>query len=312
MSRRKIFNIDGGAGRVIAAIPALEKYDRLNPDTDWGVLIHGWDNLVWGNKLLQDRTFNPDTKGIFDLWIKDADLISPEPYKVNGYFNQRLSLAEAFDELINHTEDHSDLETPKLYLSKNEEKTAANVIADCKQQQGPKKHTIVIQPYGRSARIDREDIIDDSSRSISPEAYLQIVKNLSQKYNLILFAEEPFFQKEDTYTFKAQTDLRGWSAIIEGSDYFIGCDSVGQHMARAFNKPGFVIIGSTYPINTTYPDYFTIWEKSEAKKYSPIRICGLDAHLADRYNDTCMDLTPEQVTEVCKLIVKDIETKVGR
>ena len=147
MSRRKIFNLDGGAGRVIAAIPALEKYDRLNPDADWGVLIGGWDNLVWGNKLLQDRTFNPDTKGIFDLWIKDADVLSPEPYRVNGYFNQKLSLAEAFDEIINETEDHSDLESPKLYLSKNEEKSAANVIADCKQQQGPKKYTIVIQPY---------------------------------------------------------------------------------------------------------------------------------------------------------------------
>lgn len=309
-TKRKVFYIDGGAGRVIAAIPALEKYAKKHPDEDWGVLIGGWDSLVWGNHLLQDRTYNPDTKGIFDLYLKDSNIITPEPYRVNGYFNQKLSLVEAFDEEINETEDHSDLAVPKLVLSKAEEKTAANVIADAKAQQGDKKITVVIQPFGRSARVDRNDIIDDSSRSLEPKAYLSLVKKLSTKYNMILFAENQFFLPEDTYTFKLQTDLRGWAAIIEGADYFVGCDSVGQHMARAFDKPGTVVVGSTFAINTTYPDFFQIYEKPGQKKYSPIRICGLDSHLADRYNDTCMELSDSQVDELFNLIVKDIEKKV--
>lgn len=307
---RKLFYLDGGAGRIIAAIPALEKYGRNHPNDDWGVIIGGWDSLVWGNTLLQDRTYNPDTKGIFDLYIKEADIVSPEPYRVNGYFNQKLSLAEAFDELINETSDHSDLGVPKLYLSKNEEKTAANVIADAKQQQGNKPITIVIQPFGRSARVDRGDIIDDSSRSLDPKSYLALVKKLSTKYTSILFAENQFFLPEDNYTFKLQTDLRGWAGIIEAADYFVGCDSVGQHMARAFNKPGTVIVGSTYAINTTYQDYFQIYEKPGQKKYSPIRICGLDSHLADRLNDTCMDFSDDQVNEIFDLIVSDIDKKV--
>jgi len=312
--RRKIFYIDGGAGRVIAAIPALEKYARNHPDDDWGVLIGGWDSLVWGNKTLQDITYNPDTKGIFDLWVKDADIVSPEPYRVNGYFNQKLSLAEAFDEIINETDDHKDLNSPTLYLNKNEEKTAANVIADMKQQQGDKKYTVVIQPFGRSARIDRDTVIDDSSRSLTPDAYLRLVSNLQQKCNILLFAEQQFFLQQDSYTFKVTMDLRGYMALIESSDYFIGCDSVGQHMARAFNKPGSVFVGSTFAINTSYPDYFNIIERVDEKnkKYSPIRIAGLDGHLADRINDTCMDFTDEEIDKISKEILSDMEKKVGK
>lgn len=310
---RKIFYIDGGAGRVIAAIPALEKYVNKHTDEDIRILIPGWDNLLWGNTLLQDITYNPDTKGIFDEFIKDADIIvSPEPYRVPGYYNQKLSLAEAFDKEINCTEDHSDIGIPKLYLSKAEEKNAANMIADIKAQH-KKNKTIVIQPFGRSARVDRGDVIDDSSRGLDSSAYLKLVKKLSTKYNLFLFAEKQFHLPEDTYTIKPEMDLRMWMALIENCDYFIGCDSVGQHMARAFDKPGTVVLGSTFAKNVTYPDWFQIVEKQGvSRKYSPIRICGLDSHLVDRYNDRCMDFTDEEIDELFMKIVNDIEQKVGK
>jgi hypothetical protein len=81
-------------------------------------------------------------------------------------------------------------------------------------------------------------------------------------------------------------------------------------MARAFDKPGTVIVGSTFAINTTYPDYFQIYEKSGQKKYSPIRICGLDSHLADRLNDSFMDLSEKEVDELFNSIVLDIDKKV--
>lgn len=307
---KKIFYIDGGAGRVIAAIPALRKYARLHPKEDWNVLIGGWDNLLWGIQELQDITFNLDTKGIFDNVILKADkIITPEPYRVPGYFKQELSLSEAFDVEINQTNDHSDLGPPVMVLSKSEEKSAANIIAQVKQQQ-QKSKTIVIQPFGRSAHKDGVDIIDESSRSLDPKSYLSLVRKLSTKYNLVFFGEQDFHIPEDTFTYKLQADLRMWSAIIEASDYFIGVDSVGQHMARALGKPGTVIIGSTFAINTTYPNYFNIIEKDTAKKYSPIRLCGLDSHLADRYNDRCMDFTQEEIDEIYKNIVSDIEKKV--
>lgn len=308
---KKVFVIDGGAGRVVAAIPALEKYVKLNPNHQVGIIIYGWDNLLWGNQLLQDITYNADTKGIFDLVIKDCDVIvTPEPYRVPGYFNQKLSLAQAFDVEINQTSNHDDIGIPSLYTSKAEEKAAANTVADVRSQQ-KKQKTLVIQPFGRSARVDRGDIIDDSSRGLDSSVYLKLVKKLSTKYNLILFAEKNFFLQDDVYTFKPETDLRNWIALIDACDYFVGCDSVGQHLARARNKPGTVIMGSTFPINTTYPDWFNIWEKPGInRKYSPIRLMGLDSHLADRYNDNIMSLTDQEIEDLFLSIVKDIEKKV--
>ena len=314
MTRKKVFSIDGGAGRAICAIPALEKYARLNPEEDWNIIIGGWDALYFGNPLLQERTYSMDVKGLFNNLIKDSQIIHPEPYTQWQYYNQQCSLAEAFDKIINETDDHSDLGKPNLYLCKGEEKNAANMLASVKAKQS-KDITIVIQPFGRSARVDNGDIIDDSTRSIEPHVYHQLVKKLSQKYNIILMAEPDFVNlvsQDDQISEKPQgVDLRMWSAVIESVDYFIGCDSVGQHMARAFDIPGTVIMGSTYASNVSYPDYFNVIENKNVEKvYSPIRVAGFDCHLTDRLNDKLMDFTEEEVDEIYKSIVKDIKEKV--
>lgn len=309
---KKVFILDGGAGRVITAIPALERYIVNNPNHDVKILIHGWENMLWSNPLLQDKCFNIETKGIFESVFKDADeVVSPEPYRVPDYYNQKISLAQAFDKLINGDID-PELSIPNLYTCKAEEKNAANIIVDTIEKQG-KDITIVIQPYGRSARIDRNDIIDDSSRGFDSRTYLKLVEKLSKKYNLILFADKTHWQEQDVYTVKPEMELRTWFSLIECCDYFIGCDSVGQHIARAFNKPGTVIIGSTFPINVTYPDWFQIIEKEGIKKaYSPIRISGLDGHLADRHNDRCMEFTDDELDDIVAKIESDIENKVKK
>lgn len=306
---KTVFMIDGGAGRAIASIPALIKYNRSN--SDFRVLVHGWDTLFWGIPELQDKVFNPDQKGAFEQFFMDADeVISPEPYKVPGYFKQEKSLAEAFDYLINKTDDHSDLVAPMLKTNRNEELQAANFMQQVRQQQ-QKQKTIVIQPFGRSMEKPQEGVLmDQSSRSINPDTYLKLVKKLSTKYNLVLFAEKNFWMPEDTYTMKPEADLRMWAAFIDAADYFIGCDSVGQHMARALNKPGTVVIGSTFAINTSYPDYFNIIERAVQKKYSPIRISGLESHLADRANEATVEFTDEEINKMYESIVKDIEKKV--
>ena len=189
------------------------------------------------------------------------------------------------------------------------------MIATVESKQN-KSTTIVIQPFGRSARVDNGDIIDDSTRSLEQDVYHKLVKKLSQKYNIILMADPEFVQivsQEDTISEKPQIpDIRAWAAIIEASDYFIGCDSMGQHMARAFNIPGTVILGSTYAENITYSDYFQIIENENVEKtYSPIRAVGFDSHLADRLNDGLMNFDDDQINQIYNKIVKDIKEKVS-
>jgi len=121
--------------------------------------------------------------------------------------------------------------------------------------------------------------------------------------------------EEDKWTFKpANLTMRTWMAIIEVSNYFIGCDSSGQHIARSFDIPGTVILGSTFAENISYPDYFQILEKDELKTYSPIRITdyAAEADLADRLNDSLMDFNQCDLEDFYKKIQIDIEKKTQR
>jgi ADP-heptose:LPS heptosyltransferase len=64
--------------------------------------------------------------------------------------------------------------------------------------------------------------------------------------------------------------------IVKASDYFLGCDSMGQHYAHALGKPATVIIGSTFPQNISYTNTknFTIIDngKDKGRIYNPFRI----------------------------------------
>jgi hypothetical protein len=309
---KKIFWIDGGAGRVITAIPALIKYARNNPTSEWAVLVGAWDFLLWGIPELQDRAYNLDTKGVFDNVVKNADqIITPEPYRIPAYFRQEISLAQAFDREINQTLDHTDLMPPTLVFNQQEMLVAQNTIADLKAQQ-KKQKTIVFQPFGRGAKMDREQVVDEESRSLSQKDYLTLVRKLATKYNMIFFGEPEFQLKQDTWSAKYTADLRTWAALIAQADYFLGCDSVGQHMARAASTPGSVIIGSTFPINTSYPDYFQIIEKEGFRKYSPIRIAGLDVTLSNRLNEGTMNFTSKELDDIYTSIVNDVERKTRK
>ena len=314
----KVFWIDGGAGRVIAAIPAFLKYAKLNPNDNWSIIVGGWDGLYWGIPELQDRTYSPDTKGVFDNIISKADVvITPEPYRNPAYFRQEISLVEGFDREINNTTDHSNLGVPKLVFNKAETTVSLQTIAELKAKQ-QKNKTIVFQPFARGAQPllqnDKQqtiDVGDEESRSLSAAAYLSLAKKLSLKYNLIFFGEPQFQLAQDSYAANFTCDLRQWASLIANSDYFVGVDSVGQHMARALNIPGTVIFGSTFPKNTSYPDYFQIIEKPGVKKYSPIRLTGLDSMLANRLNDKLMDFEEAEVNEIFKKIVADIDLKAA-
>ena len=53
-----------------------------------------------------------------------------------------------------------------------------------------KSKTIVFQPFGRGAKVDKEkqEVFDEDSRSFSSADYLFLTKKLAQKYNVPLTA----------------------------------------------------------------------------------------------------------------------------
>jgi len=302
---KKVIFVNGGAGRVISSLPALEELDSRGELA--AVICEGGMEVFMGHPTLQDKAFDVNQKGIFEDVIKDNICVSPEPYRDYEYYNQRSSLQQSFwYEIVG--ERLAKNVRPKIVLSKNEEMSALGIISQVKQQ-GQKEKTIVIQPFGRSSQMGAGVVYDGSSRSLEQSAFIEIVGELSKEYNMIYMGEHklnvvnlPLFQPPE------QIPFRVWAAVIEEADYFIGCDSVGQHIAYAFDKPGTVVLGSTFAVNVSFPDHFNIIEKKGAvKRYSPIRIAGFASEEADRLNDTLMDFSKEELKAMIENIKKHIE-----
>ena len=105
-----------------------------------------------------------------------------------------------------------------------------------------------------------------------------------------------------------QANLLQWMGVINACDYFVGCDSVGQHYANALGKPATVVIGSTFPENISYPNNkdFTIIDNGLGRReYAPFRV----AHdfVIERNNEDLMileDGTSKKIIESVYKVLK--------
>ena len=294
------FIIDGGLGRQITAIPALEKFVAKNPDTT--IVTHFWTPIFWGNCLLAPKVFDSNTKGLFER-IKDSKIVKPEPYYNTNYINDKISMADAFNEEING--DNEKMPPPRIYLSSTELKNGKNIA----RQNG--KKVICFQPFGSTAKFENNDIIDQTVRSLSKEATLQMINMIrSDGFDIALFDDRdiPFLDRSKFLNIR-NLDCRVWAAVIANCDYFVGVDSAGQHIARAFNKPGTVIMGGTSELNTSYTDHFTIIKKPGDRKYMSYRLCDFDYWLSELENTNLMTYTIDEINKITQNILKDVRTK---
>lgn len=302
------FIINGGAGRVINAIPALEKYHRLNPHNDFKVIVQGWEQVFWSHPTLQKRVFGAHQKGNFEDIIKNSRAVSPEPYQNYRFYNQQINLVEAFDEEINKTTDHADLNYNCLHLSTFEIAKSKELIEKYKADK-KKRKVVVFQPFGSATEIIGGKPIDRSNRSFELKDYYKIVQSLSSD-SVVLYASPPQFRHaQDTFSIsfdEIQPYHRTLMGLIYHCDYFIGCCSVGQHIARSFNKPGLVAMGSTNEVNFSYPDLFKIFRKKDTiPTYTPWRLSEVDCEFADRENDGLMSFTDDSVNEIIKHVKRE-------
>ena len=299
------FFLSGGAGRIITAIPALEKFARLNPNDDFKVIVHGWENLYWNHPLLQQKTYGIQTKGLFDLVIKNSTLKSPEPYHLHSYYNQKKNLVEAFDEEINCTNDHSDLTKPNLFLHSNEIYSANKLILDAKKNLNKNKF-IVFQPFGSSMTNIDNNYIDNTGRSLSVLQALELGKILSRDSVVLYFGPNEIIPDNIDFMLTTKNlsgiDLRFFMAMICLCDTFVGVDSVGQHIARSFDKPGLVIMGSTFEKNVSYAQFFKFFRNNKKPSYIPIRISEIESDFANRINDGIMHFSKNELIKISEIV----------
>lgn len=300
--------MNGGAGRVVASIPAFEKL--YEEDQDFIIVCEGGMDFYKGHPQLHELAYDNWHKNLFKDYIKDRDIITPEPYRIWEYYNQKCSLAQAFDIAINN-KGIRDLPDPKIYMNKHELVQGYKVVEEVKAVTGKDK-VVVFQPFGRTAENMGDFVIDGTSRSFHLNDVVRIVKDLRKDYAVIIMSEFPV-TVEDNPTIPIAIpqipDVRVWSSVIQIADHFLGCDSLGQHMAKALGTTCTSVIGSTYPINISYPghDDFDIIDLGEGKrKFSPIRLTMEEE--IERYNDEVMELDDQSFKE----IITSVRKRLGK
>ena len=294
-NRSKAFFLNGGAGRMICSIPALEKYEEESGDKDFIVVCEGGSEIFKGHPSLDKRAYDVMHKNLFEDKLRDRDIVSTEPYRVWEYYNQKCSLAQAFDIQIND-KGVRDLPTPTLRLSKEELVTGRQMISQVKEKL-KKEKVVVIQPFGRGIQYVDETFLDPTSRSIEYKDLKSLIRKLQAKnFGVILMSEFKLDLTGENYKDDVASpeglNIRQWAGLIKQANHFLGCDSVGQHLAHIVGTKSTVIIGSTYPINVSYPNdpNMNILDFGEdERQYSPIRITMDEA--VDRHHETIMTMT---------------------
>ena len=306
--RPKAFFINGGAGRVLCSIPAFEKYAEEHDD--FIIVAEGGTDFFKGHPTLDGKVYDVWHKNLFQEHLKHRDCVSPEPYRMWHYYNQKCSLTQAFDMEINGLEEPRELPKPTLNLTKMEVIAGYNMVQEVKAVTGKDK-VVVIQPFGRGVEQVGDFIADASSRSMSLVNTVDIINDLKKDYGVIVMSEIqfPVEENEDKSKYKIARpqieDIRVWASVIDVADHFLGVDSIGQHICKALDKKATVVIGSTYPVNISYPEdkNFDIIDIGlDKRKYSPIRLTMDEA--VDRYNDQSMEMSKDDISKVLSSVRK--------
>lgn len=312
MKRSSVFLINGGAGRIICSIPAFELYEIENPDDDFIIIVQYGLEFFKGHPSLYKRCYDFNHRNLFEDKIKDRIYKNPEPYHVWEYYNCKASIAQAFDIAIND-KGLRPLSCPTINLSNDEQYGASSTMHQIKTDRGNKK-TIVFQPFGRGTNLNNSNQInlDSFGKSFLIDDVIKIINELQKKYIVILMTEEEIkFEKLGYNNVNVAQipglPLRHWFAIISTADYFLGCDSVGQHAAYALGRKATVVLSSTFKENVSYPLHpnFDIIDFGEnIRVYSPIRLCHDD--IADLNNEKIMRLTQDQLD----IVVNSVNTNI--
>ena len=301
----KAIFVNGGSGRVLSSIPAFEKLVKINEKTDEDFIIvcEGNDELFLNNKLLHKRLYTTEHKNLFRDFIKKSTVITPEPYRNKAYYNQECNIAQGFDLEINGTMSKNQEEYRATIELTQSEITKGKLFVDDIKNQAQKSNVVVFQPFGSGVTSENGRIFDSSGRSISYENVIRILEAINKDSLVFIMSDIDLPTPSHLKVGTLKGSLREWAAVINEADHFLGCDSVGQHIAFCLNKPCTVIFGSTYPENVGYSgakNYNIIDLGKENREYSPIRI--LQDTRVDMNNENCFKVTDNNIKEISKNI----------
>lgn len=220
--------VDGGMGRVLCAIPALQ---QLNKMYDLIVLSGGWLQAYKGSGLHVIPMGLPDQ----DLILAAYEIWKPEPYWTVAYRKGEQNMVEAWYEVLRLQVP----EGPNLPYRTDTRAVPAVVTA-------PKK-VLMVQPLGSGGLAD--------PRSMTQDELKYCVDKFKEEFSVFILgcnAEQLGFTPEDA-TFVEMGQEISFIKYIQMAHLFIGCDSAGLHIAAAAGVPAVAHLSVTSGVKY-YPE----------------------------------------------------------
>lgn len=255
-----VVQIDGGIGRVICAIPALEKLSQKKKVT----VLTSYPEVFFKNPHVF-KAYNLSREYLWDDVIKHGEFFYPEPYYNHLYYNQDHHLIQSFNLLL--TGEAGDVTPSTLYLTEEEKEWATEFVATRKQETG--KKIVLLQCFGSGARFKDDKISDSTHRSLSSEMSMAICTRTDHTY-----INASHIKLNFPNVWQQDFTTRQLIALSSACDFIVGVDSAIMHMGAAFNKTGVIFFGSTFPQNLGYPCFKNIQRESYPKNYTPNRFSG--------------------------------------
>jgi hypothetical protein len=140
-----VVQIDGGIGRVLCSVPAVEKLSKTRDV----IVITSHPEIFWHNPYIY-KVYGLGREYIWDDVIKNGEFLYPEPYYNYKYYTQEHHLIQSFDMLLNGGT--GKFYTPKIYLTRDEIIWASEFIKLRRVDSG-KNRVAMLQCFGSSAKI---------------------------------------------------------------------------------------------------------------------------------------------------------------
>lgn len=250
---KKMVYLDGGAGRVLCAVPAIEQLSKMfdvEVITAYPGIFRHNPNVKKVHDILPDEN---GQDGITRLWneIKLHDFQHPEPYHNYTFYQDIRHLIECFGDELKVTIQNR---IPSLYLAPEEKIRGLEYVNSLRQQYGYKK-VICFQPFGSSGIGEK----DSTNRSLPTSVADTLFRRLNAKgIGVVYIGKEP---TNDPALHTKKFTLRDIFSIVYASDGILAVDSLIQHVAYAFDKPGVVCWGSTSSKVLGYDTMINIYKK---------------------------------------------------
>lgn len=281
--------ISGGYGRVVSATGVIAEMSKRNPDKKINI-VTGFPEIFIGNPNV-NKCYSINHEYLFDDHIAGTIYKEPEPYKLQGYVNGDLHIANGFAlELLGEDKFYK----PELFLKEEELEEARMFVKSLN------KPVVLFQPFGSMGgkTKDGQKMLEDPSfRSLPIQFAKELYKELSKEYQVVLIKDQSQLGFQDWMTLPP-LPLRKILALIPFVHGVVSVDSSLQHACAALNKKAIVFWGSTNSNQLGYDTNVNHEGAVRKIQYNPVRMLGNDFDAEKRYANVWQYLNDTLIRKV--------------